>query len=81
MNRQFTFIVIFIITMILSSCNMTKKATETSQVSEQGADKISLYAPPLDSLATDHFNIDSIAMKDQTLFVYVTYGGGCGDVL
>ncbi|MEE4260983.1 MAG: hypothetical protein V2I62_14555 [Bacteroidales bacterium] len=79
MNRQFTFIVIFIITMILSSCNMTKKATETSQVSEQGADKISLYAPPLDSLATDHFNIDSIAMKDQTLFVYVTYGGGCGD--
>ena len=79
MNRQLNLIVIFIITIGLFSCNSTKKTTETSHFNEPEAGKISLYTLPLDSLATDHFNIDSIAMKNQMLFVYVTYGGGCGD--
>lgn len=54
--------------------------TESNQNIKPLADKISLYTLPLDSLKTDYFDIDSIAMMDQTLFVFVTYGGGCGDV-
>lgn len=62
------------------SCKGTKQTTTSNQNEKAVADKIGFYKLPLDSLKTDYFDIDSIAMKDQTLFVYVTYGGGCGDV-
>lgn len=80
MNRPFNFIVTFIFVVFLFACNTTKKSTKTGQVNKHDADKISLYTLPIDSLTTDHFNIDSIALKDQTLYVFVTYGGGCGEV-
>lgn len=80
MRKITTFVTLLMLGFLFFSCKGTKKTTETSQIIKPASDKISLYTLPSDSLKTDFFNIDSIAMKDQTLFVFITYSGGCGDV-
>ncbi|PLW97184.1 MAG: hypothetical protein C0591_07335 [Marinilabiliales bacterium] len=75
-----TFVTLLMLGFLFFSCKGTKKTTEANQIVKPASDKISLYTLPSDSLKTDYFNIDSIAMKDQTLFVFITYSGGCGDV-
>ena len=64
---------------LFCNCKGTKKSAKESQDVKKSGD-IVLFTKPLDSLNTDYFDIDSISMKDQTLMVYVTYGGGCGNV-
>jgi len=80
MRIRTTFILLLLLGFLFFSCKGTKKTTESNQNMKSAADKLSLYVLPPDSLKTDYFDIDSIAMNDQTLFVFVTYGGGCGDV-
>lgn len=80
MRIHTAFVILSLFGILFFSCKGTKQTTESNQNEKPVADKISLYTLPLDSLQTDYFNIDSIAMKDQTLFVYATYGGGCGEV-
>lgn len=71
---------ILLISIAFFNCNGTKNTAESNQKSKLASGDIILYSEPLDSLKTDYFDIDSIALKDQALSVYVTYSGGCGDV-
>lgn len=80
MNTRITFMVLVMIGLVFYSCKGTKKAAESDQNTKPSAEKISLYDKPIDSLKTDYYTIDSIAMSEQTLYVYVTYSGGCGEV-
>ena len=62
------------------SCKGTKKITESNGNSNDSVNELVLSNKPLDSLKTDYFSIDSVSMNNQMLFVYVNYGGGCGEV-
>jgi hypothetical protein len=80
MKIHFAFVTLLLFGFLFFSCKGIKKTTESNNDIILVENKISLYTLPLDSLKTDYFNIDSITMKDQYLFVFVTYSGGCGDV-
>lgn len=80
MKLHFILFTLLLLGVLLNACKGTKKTAKADQLSAYTGDKIILFDKPLDSLQTDYFDIDSIAMREQTLFVYVTYGGGCGDV-
>lgn len=62
------------------SCKGTKKIAESNGNTNDSVNEIVLSNKSLDSLKTDYFNIDSVSMNHQILFVYVNYSGGCGDV-
>ncbi len=80
MSTRITLIALIFIGLVFYSCKGTKKTTETKQNMRPSADEISFYDKSIDSFATDHFEIDSISINEQTLFVYVSYSGGCGEV-
>ena len=79
MRTGLVFIFIIVLGITSWSCKGSKKVTEAENNGNDAVVKVLLYNKPLDSLKTDYFNIDSISLKDQTLLVYVTYSGGCGD--
>ncbi|RLD33454.1 MAG: hypothetical protein DRI72_05010 [Bacteroidetes bacterium] len=64
----------------ISECKSTKKVTEDDATEKAVAQKITLYDKPFEDLKSDYFNIDSMAVENQTLAVFVSYGGGCGEV-
>ena len=61
-----------------AACGNTKKIAEKS--ASRLCVAIDLLESSPDSLRVDHFTIDSLAIADDCLEVYVSYGGGCGDV-
>ena len=65
---------------IIASCKSSKKTSTTEAKSEEPVQQLIYYNQPLDSLATDYYDIDSVALDGQYLLLYVNYGGGCGDV-
>ena len=80
MRTILAFILIIALGITIWSCKGTKKVSESNGNINDSVDEIVLSNKPLDSLKTDYFSIDSVSMDNQTLFVYVNYGGGCGDV-
>ena len=80
MRISLAFILIIALGITTWSCKGTKKVAESNGNINDSVNEIVLSNKPLDSLKTDYFTIDSVSMDNQTLFVYVNYGGGCGDV-
>jgi hypothetical protein len=69
---------ILILGILLTNCKSVKKTAESGE-NVRKLDNISLYTKPADSLKTDYYDIDSVSIYNQTLKVYVTYSGGCGE--
>jgi len=80
MRTILAFILIIALGITTWSCKGTKKVTESNGNINDSVNEIVFSNKPLGSLKTDYFSIDSVSMDNQTLFVYVNYGGGCGDV-
>ena len=80
MRISLAFILIIALGITTWSCKGTKKVTESNGNTNDSVNEITLSNKPLDSLKTDYFSIDSVSMNNQMLFVYVNYGGGCGEV-
>lgn len=77
MMRIVLLVVVFYFTLL--SCSTSKKVVESKQEPNLECQKMILLEEPVDSLRFDHYEIDSVMIKDQCLDFVVNYGGGCGE--
>ena len=79
MNRIYWVIPFLFILWTVSACKSSKKVSATDTKPKDTVKQLILYEKPMDSLTTDYYDIDSVAVEGQKLKVFVNYGGGCGE--
>jgi len=80
MKRIFWIFVSLTVLMTVAECKSTKKVSENDAEAQATVQKMTFYNEPFEDLKTDYFDIDSMAVENQKLAVFVSYGGGCGEV-
>ena len=79
MKSNLILFVIAVVFIVFSSSH-SKKVAATSNKELNICVSMELLKKPVDSLRMDPLQIDSLALNKNCLDVYVSYGGGCGEV-
>jgi hypothetical protein len=79
MKRIYWFIPLLIVSLTVCSCKSSKKTSATDTEVKNEVKQLLYYEEPMDSLTTDYYDIDSMAVEGHMLKVFVSYGGGCGN--
>ncbi len=79
MKFNYWILIILVAIMTVAACKSTKKTSEKDADAKTPVRNMIFFDKPFEDLKTDYFDIDSLAVEGQTLAVFVSYGGGCGD--
>jgi len=65
--------------LFLFSCHTQKEATKQKKKSEKACNPMLLLTEEVNTKESDLFDLDSLAITDNCLEVFVSYSGGCGE--
>ena len=65
--------------LFLFSCHSQKKAAKQNKKSEVVCNPMLLLTEEVNAKESDFFDLDSLAITDNCLEVFVSYSGGCGE--
>lgn len=78
--KQLSLIFFSLAILLTYACSHSIKIATDDEKKVKICLSMELLDKPIDSLPMDPISIDSLKLNDECLDVYVTYGGGCGEV-
>ena len=76
------YLTLLVLALIITAvaCSNTKKTSDSNRTEPRNCLSMELLKTSPDSIPMDPLNIDSLKIVKGCLDVYVSYGGGCGEV-